>query len=471
MGVFKGVMSANKGLRYKLLLAFALMSIIPLLACVYVISTYVFPQLDSLVTVSLIVFIAIVISLLGLILARNLVDPVVEMAIEANIIANGQYDRSLNVPTDDEVGEIAFSINIMTQKIKTNLDELKSYGQKMKEINTDVHKKVLALSSLLQIGDVISSGSIQLDPILEMSVEKATMLFDSSFGILYLAKDGESDFLARIECGHDAGELKNLVIKRSGQDFLYKTLESRTVLAIDSDTKLGREAEAFRAAYNVKSLLAVPIYSGRKNFGMLALGTKADNYKYRSEDIELVKVFAKQITIAIENDILNRKTEELAIKDELTDLYNKNFLLNRLGEEIKRAVFYQRPCSLILFGIDDFDNFRSLYGELAAEDALKKMAKVIKDNINPVGKAARVGGDEFAVLLPEKNKKESFYIAEEIKKKITTVNFLRSGNVALTVSGSVSENPLDGATADELFKKAADLLKEARSSGKNRMII
>jgi HAMP domain-containing protein len=81
------------------------------------------------VTVSLIVFIAIVISLLGLILARNLVDPVVEMAIEANIIANGQYDRSLNVPTDDEVGEIAFSINIMTQKTKTNLDELKSYGQ------------------------------------------------------------------------------------------------------------------------------------------------------------------------------------------------------------------------------------------------------------------------------------------------------------------------------------------------------
>ena len=471
MGMFRVLISGHRGLKYKLMLAFSLMSIIPLLACTYIISLYVFPQVDSLTNVSVVVFISIAIALLGLFLARSLVDPVISMAIEANLIANGQYDRSLKVPTDDEVGNIAASINTMTQKIKTNLEELKSYGQKMREINTDVHKKVLALSSLLQIGDVISSGSIQLDYLLEMALEKAMMLFDSSFGILYLTNNGESDFMPKVECGQDTGQLKGLVIKRKGQGFLEKAVGSRNLLIIDSSVKLSREAEAFRKTYGIKNILAIPIYSGRKDFGMLVMGGKADNYKYKNEDVELAKVFAKQITIAIESDILNKKTEELEIKDDLTDLYNKNFILTALSDEIKRAIFYQRPCSFVAFGIDNFDSFLSAHGELAAEEALRKVAKVIKDNMVPVGRAARIGGNEFAVLLPEKNKKESFEIAEEIRKKIESVNFLKSGNAALTISGGVSENPLDGATSDELFKKATELLKEARTSGKNRVIM
>ena len=469
MGIFKKVMSVNKGLRYKLLLAFSLMSIIPLLACTYVISLYVFPQLDSLVSVSLIVFVSILIAFLGLFLGRSLIDPVIDMAIEAKMIASGQYNRSLSVPTDDEVGNLAVSINTMTQKIKTNLDELKSYGQKMREINTDVHKKVLALSSLLQIGDIISSGSIQIDPLLEMAVEKAAMLFDSGFGILYFAKDDESDFAPKIESGQEGERLRGLVIKRKGHGILQDALDNRAVLVLDSSTKLSKDVEEFRTAYDVKNILSIPIYSGRKIFGMLMIGSNADNYKYKNEDIELAKVFAKQVTIAIESDILNKKTEELAIKDDLTDLYNKNFILNRLSEEIKRAVFYQRPCSFIILGVDDFSSFRDTHGELASEEALKKMAKVIKDNMIPVGKAARIDGDQFAVMLPEKNKRESFVIAEDIRKKIEAVNFLRSGNASLTVSVGVSENPLDGATSEELFKRAGELLKEARVSGKNKV--
>ncbi|MFA6321021.1 MAG: GGDEF domain-containing protein, partial [Candidatus Omnitrophota bacterium] len=108
---------------------------------------------------------------------------------------------------------------------------------------------------------------------------------------------------------------------------------------------------------------------------------------------------------------------------------------------------------------------------LAAEEALRKMAKVIKDNMVPVGKAARIAGDEFAILLLEKNKNESFLIADEIRKKIEAANFSKLGNISLTVSGGLSENPLDGATSDELFKKATDLLREARASGKNRVIM
>ena len=162
--------------------------------------------------------------------------------------------------------------------------------------------------------------------------------------------------------------------------------------------------------------------------------------------------------------------EQLAIKDDLTGLYNKNFILARLEEEIKRAVFYQRPCSFIVLGIDNFDAFRASHGELASEEAVRRMAKLIKDNMIPIGKAARIAGDEFAVLLPEKNKREAYHLAEEITKKIASTNLLRNGSATLTVSGGVSENPLDGATGDELLKKAAELLKDARMAG-NKVIV
>jgi len=452
------------------MLAFALMSIIPLLACMYVISLYAFPHQENLINISGVVLMSLVVALLGLLLAKGLVDPVIDMAIEAKIIANGEFGRRLPVSGDDEVGNLAESINTMTQRIKSNLDELKSYGQKMREINIDVHKKVLALSSLLQIGDIISAGAIQLDSVLELAVEKSAMIFDNGFSVLYMAKDETGDFTERLAYGIEEEGLKELAIKRSGQGVFEKVLAERSIFILDKSTKLTRELEEFRALYHVVNLLAIPIFSGKKNLGLFVIGNKLEDYKYKNDDMDLAKVFAKQITIAIESDMLDKKTKELAIKDELTDLYNKNFIVSRLEEEIKRAIFYQRPCSFIVLNVDDFDKFRKTHGELDAEEVLRRIAKLLKDNTVPIGKLGRIGGDEFAMILPEKNKKEACGIAEDIRKKIEGTPLLKNKNVTLTVSVGVSENPIDGVTSDELLKKAMEAIRNAKSSGKNKVV-
>jgi len=470
MKLFKSWALANKGLRYKLLLAFSLMSIIPLLACMYVISTYLFPQVDNLFGVSAIIIVSMVVAVLGLALAKGLVDPVIDMAIEAKIIASGQFDHSIAVSGDDEIGNLASSINSMTQRVRTNLDELKGYGQRMREINVDIHKKVMALSSLLQIGDMISSRSIQLDPLLSLVVERSANVFDTGYGVLYLAKEANSDFTARTSYNLDTEKLEDLALKRGGYGILEKVIETRSILIMDKGVKISKEIESIRADLGVTNIIAIPIYSGRNNYGLFLVGSRLEDFRFKDDDIELLKVFAKQITIAIESEILGKKTEQLAIKDDLTDLYNKTYITGRLEEEIRRAIFYQRPCSFIAINVDGFKKFRDTHGELAAEEALKRMAKIIKDNITPVGKAARTGGDDFAMLLPEKNKKEANFIAEEVRKKIESSNLLRQGQAALTISCGVSENPIDGATADELIKKAAEAVKEAKSLGRNRVV-
>ena len=125
-GFFKRLSLVPKGLRYKLLLAFALMSLIPLLVSVYFASTYIFPNMDSITDVSTVLILSIAIAILGFVLAKGFIDPVIEMAIEARVIASGDYDRKIAIKQDDEIGHLGESINIMTRRIRTNLDELKS---------------------------------------------------------------------------------------------------------------------------------------------------------------------------------------------------------------------------------------------------------------------------------------------------------------------------------------------------------
>jgi len=467
--VFRGFQITNKGLRYKLILAFSLMSIIPLLACTYLISVYIFPHAENIVHVSMVILMAILIALLGLISAKRFVDPVVDMASEARIIASGEYDRKIEVESDDEVGNLGSSINVMTQRIKTNLEELKSYGQRMREINVEVHKKVLALSSLLQIGDIISAGSVQIDSLLELAVEKAGMIFDNGFGVLYLAKDESGDQLVKTSYNVDKEILESIIIKHEGRGVLEDISHSRSVTAVDKSTRHSKDVQAFMEEHNLKNMLVMPLYTGKRDFGTLVVGTKSPDFKFKNDDIDLVKVFAKQISIAVESDMLSKKTEELAIKDELTDLYNKNFIESRLEDEIKRAIFYQRPCSFLVINIDNFKAFREIHGDLAAEEMIKKMAKLVKDGAAPIAKVARIDVDEFAMLIPEKNKKEATLLAEELRRRIEETSLMKELKTKLTVSIGVSENPIDGATADEILKKAEENLRQAKSAGKNRV--
>ena len=470
MGLLKKMSLINKGLRYKLMVAFSLMAVVPLLACIYAISPYLFPGFQNYVDLNLIVLIAVIISLLGLFLAKGMVDAVVELATEARKIASGDFERKINVRGDDELGTLGQSINMMTQRIKSNLNELKSYGQSMKEINVEIHKKVLTLSSLLQIGDIISAGSVQLDPLLEMAIEKACALFDTGFAVLYLPREEGGDFIMKTSYNLDREKLAEIVIKRGGRGFIEKSTEGRAIVKIDDSVRQTREMDDFRKQCGLKNCLIVPIFSDRMLLGCLIVGNRLSDFRYTNDDLELVHVFAKHITIAIESDILNKRNEELVTRDDLTGLFNKRYVVSRLEEEIKRAIFYQRPCSFIALNIDNFKKFREQRGELAAEEALRRVAKVVKDNTSPVGKAARIGGDVFAMLLPEKNKREAAYIAEEVRKKIEAANVLKEGKATVTVSVGVSENPIDGATSDELFKKAIESIEQAKLQGKNRVV-
>jgi len=467
----------SRSLRYKLWISFSLMTILPILASLYLISYFVFPHYGIKIDVTLTVFATILISLIiagsGFWVIKEVFDRIVSVSVVAKMIAAGEVDKAveLEFAPKDEVGDLGGALNQLTQRIRNYMDELKSYSVKTTEINLDIQKRVIVLSNLLQISSMVAQGG-KLEDTLKIVVEKARLLASSEAAYLLFREEEESDtFIMRVADGPNTEHL--LKIKLKTNDRLFgKVIHDGKTLIVDKQMLLPEDmAATFYENFKIRNTLAMPVYFKGKVMAVIGIGNTQEAYLFRKEDIELLDVFAKQVAIAVENDVLMRRVEKLEIKDALTDLYNDTFIRTRLQEEIRRSIAYQRPCSFIFFDIDNFKSFNQYFGLMEAETILKRIASVIKSSITEVDRAGRMGDDEFAVILPEKNKRAAQETAEEIRKRIEFFfSEEQDTNKRVTVSAGVSENPLDGIDAQELVTKARELVDLAKRRGRNRVV-
>jgi diguanylate cyclase (GGDEF)-like protein len=162
---------------------------------------------------------------------------------------------------------------------------------------------------------------------------------------------------------------------------------------------------------------------------------------------------------------------EMAIKDGLTNVHNKRYLLESLEREIPRALRHQRPLSVVLFDIDFFKKVNDTYGHLAGDYVLKELATLVKQRLRPDDVFGRYGGEEFCSILPETPLVGAGAIAEDLRRRVQEKRFVFEGeSIPVTVSlGAAELNAGQDATA---FVKAADeKLYEAKRSGRNRVCI
>lgn len=463
---------SSYGLKGTLRISFYLMSLLPLLVCIYLVSNYILPQMGLKLDIALIILISIFIAVIGLYVVKEVFDRILSVSSEAKLIASGDFLRKVEITREDEIGDLSDALNKLTEHIRSNMDELKSYSEKTSQIDLDIHKRVFILSSLLEISSLISHGD-KLENIFKLAVEKARLLANSDNGYLFIRGQDADMFLAQAADGVNQEQL--LQIKIGPQDKIFSRLiQKNQPLILDRENPLAQDQkDAFCEKFNLNNTLALPVALRGKVVGILGIGNtdKEETTLYKKEDIELLNIFAKQIGIAVENDMLAERLEKLEIKDALTGLYNTAFIRNRLQEEIKRAIAFRRPCAFMLLNIDNFQQLYKTLGSLEAEAMLKKIASLVKESFTEIDRVARVGDNEFAVVLPEKNKRQAQELAEVVRGKIESI-FSKEEDMhkRLTVSGGVSENPLDGIEAEELITKAKDLLKIAKAQGKNRIV-
>ena len=466
----KSLSLSSRSLRNKLNIAFSLMAILPFLVCMYLVSNYILPKFGLKIDVTLSILISIFTAVIGFIVIKEIFDRILTITSEAKLIAAGDFSRKINMPATDEMNDLGLALNKMTANIRSNMEEIKQYSEKSNVINIGIQKRVLTLSSLLEISSLITHG-MKLEEILKFSLDKSRLLGDSDVAYLLYRDEGQETFYMKAAEGVNSNNL--LKIKIDPEDSLFiKIAKTNKPFILDKENAVHESLKAaFYEKFKLQNMLAQPVFHKGKIMAILGIGNAKEGFYYKKDDIELLDTFAKQVSIALGNELLMQRVNKLEIKDALTGLYNKAFIHNYLHEEINRAITYQRPCAFLLLNIDNFLNFHKAFGAIQAEMVLKRVASIIKESVSDIDRVARIEDNEFAIVLPEQNKRKAKELAEEIRKKIEfTFSEEQDALRKLTLSGGIGENPLDGIKAEELINKAREALKLAKTQGKNRIV-
>jgi two-component system, cell cycle response regulator len=233
----------------------------------------------------------------------------------------------------------------------------------------------------------------------------------------------------------------------------------------------------FPATANLKSCALVPLPRKDRATGALCFGSRDAARFTRHHATDFLSHLGAVAAVCIENAVNRARLLRSGITDFLTGWHNRRYLQQRLKEELARA---QRRGSAITCLMIDIDRFKSIndgYGHLAGDSALKEVAHRIEAQIRSMDTAARFGGDELAILLPETTSNEAAKLAERIREVIAALPFALNSQINrnLTVSVGVAtvspgrhEADLKS-MADRLIADADAALYRAKALGRNRV--
>ena len=161
---------------------------------------------------------------------------------------------------------------------------------------------------------------------------------------------------------------------------------------------------------------------------------------------------------------------ELSSRDALTGLANRRSFDLALGREVDRVARSGEPALLLSLDIDHFKRVNDTWGHAAGDEVLKTVARVLQETVRPMDLVARVGGEEFAIILPEVGAPGAAQMADKLRRSIEETSFRFEGTVVpVTVSLGVAEWDPSIQDPDELVKRADAKLYEAKRGGRNQV--
>ncbi len=170
---------------------------------------------------------------------------------------------------------------------------------------------------------------------------------------------------------------------------------------------------------------------------------------------------------------LKRAKEKLlrmAVTDELTSLFNRRYFMSRLNQEFERVKRYESVFTFIMIDIDYFKKINDTHGHLTGDYALRSVSDIMKKSLRLSDTVGRIGGEEFAILLPETDIEYGVEIAERLRKKIDESELVFEGtSVKVTISAGVSNSDSCDASVDSVLQRADMALYRAKENGRNRV--
>ena len=246
-----------------------------------------------------------------------------------------------------------------------------------------------------------------------------------------------------------------------------RVLETRVTSSIDTEDETADPAEvALLRRAGRRTLVMLPLVAKGETIGLVEL-YGAGTLRLDEGHVDLARAMANEAAMALANAQLYEATRALADRDPLTGFYNHRYLHERLGEEILRATRARAPLSVLMIDLDDFKLVNDTLGHLFGDEVLRWAAEQIRSALRGSDVAARYGGDEFAILLPDTPADGARRVGERIVEALLDHPYHAEGRGPIAVSASVgvASFPADGLAAQALIAGADAALYRVKGSG------
>jgi diguanylate cyclase (GGDEF)-like protein len=298
------------------------------------------------------------------------------------------------------------------------------------------------------------SGSIDLEEVLARTLEAAQAIPGADAALVSIQESGEKPVVAT--AGLSAEDAKRQVV---------------------SGPPTGHEARAVSIAYQyppsleaedlVHSGLAVPVPGQAGPSGFIAIYSRSPSFRFEEEAIRELEELSQRAGPAIENARRFHEARQLADLDALTGLHNRRYFHETLDREVARAHRYDRQLALIVLDIDDFKAINDRIGHLAGDGVLAETAERVREAVRSADVACRVGGDEFAVILPESATDDADQLYHRLRGAISSRPIAHAGR--LFVSAGIAEL-VAGDDPTAFFERADEALYRAKELGKGQVV-
>ncbi|MDD5368308.1 MAG: diguanylate cyclase [Anaerolineaceae bacterium] len=311
------------------------------------------------------------------------------------------------------------------------------------------------------------NSELDLNLLLSSIVERAVKMTGVSTGLLYLLPPGEQYLELVIGYhlpDHYLGE--KLPVGQGLSGTVARTGELMWV----PDYQAWEGRLSYFSSTTFRQSLSVPLKFRGRTIGVIDLSDLQTVGPFTDEQIHLTKLFADQAAIAIENARLYSETQQQAITDELTGLYNRRGFAQLGNREVQRSQRFGNPLSAIAIDIDHFKQINDNYGHAAGDTILISLANRIREYLRGLDISARLGGDEFIILLLENDQAAAFMATERIKAQLTSMPY-HADSWEIQVSLSMGVAGVTKATHDlpMLLQQADQALYQAKKAGGNRV--
>lgn len=327
-----------------------------------------------------------------------------------------------------------------------NLQLEQKIEERTRELNI-ANKRMLTLQNIL---DMMNAAK-PLRNVLETVVNS----IQGEFGYLHSTimrkeRDDDGDYLAVVAEAEDITiQRANNILKNPIQarrlsypkySIFYNTIENRRIIQstdIEASLKAIMQDESedlikeITSDKSVKSVISIPLYAFDRPFGAFCVFSSRE--ELAKSETDFLAMYAQQIELAITIANLFERVKEQAVTDGLTGLYNRRYFEECLKKEVIRSQRINQPFSIIGLDLDYLKKINDTYGHTFGDIAIKTIAEVLKSNARSIDTAARMGGEEFNILLPGVTSEGAMIAAERIRKAIESVEIDTIGHITASV--------------------------------------